>query len=334
MTRRIPAIVVAVVGVVFIVLTFARNLFSVGPAFEEMIGDFRPALADEVIETYRADIQGLTAVAEEFQTAVAPGMAAQLGMSVEQFQQFVGEQFPAVATGVAALPELGPEFGGLIDLLDQQQENFVKADEIPTKDLSATTVPWMIFLIGLLAIGVGALMWTRGRLGAYAAVVLGVLVIVASFAMSLPDKSVGADDLNDALKPVYTPETIAQAGFGLQIVGAMGEQMQSEMLPALSQQLGLSAAELSGFLGQNFPATAQALTTMPDSMGRFQTLVNTFDANLDNYETLRPVAFSPIIWTLIVGSVVVLAMGVLLIVVKEEAVVDLQATRSEETVSV
>jgi hypothetical protein len=72
----------------------------------------------------------------------------------------------------------------------------------------------------------------------------------------------------------------------------------------------MSGEELQTFLGENFPATAGALATMPDSMERFQGLVATFDANLDNYETLTSVTFAPIIWTVIIGGAVVLMMGI------------------------
>ena len=79
MQRRIAPLVVVLVGVLFIGLAFVNNLFAVGPAFEEMIDDFRPHLTDESIETYQTDIQGLSAVAEEFETSLAPALSEQLG---------------------------------------------------------------------------------------------------------------------------------------------------------------------------------------------------------------------------------------------------------------
>ena len=42
-------------------------------------------------------------------------------------------------------------------------------------------------------------------------------------------------------------------------------------------------------------------------MGRFDVLVSNFENNLDNYETLKPVGFSSIIWTLFIGGLVTLA---------------------------
>ena len=82
-----------------------------------------------------------------------------------------------------------------------------------------------------------------------------------------------------------------------------------EMLPALAQQLEMQPDELSGFIGENFPAMAGVMANMESTMGRFQGMVTSFDSNLDNYETLKPVKFVPIIWTLIVAGVGLVIFG-------------------------
>ena len=260
MRRFLAPGLVATAGLVFIIVTLVQNLFGVGTAFEEMITDFRPALQDEVIAQYRADIEGLSAVAEEFQASVAPGMAEAMGMTPEGFGAMVQEQFPAVAQGMALLPEAAPTFAGLIDTLADQQSNFQSADEIPTKTFVAQTVPWGFTIIGLIAIGIAVMMLlNRSRTYSIAALVLGVLIVAGSFVMSLPGKSADADDLNAALEPVYTVETIEGAAGALQVIGAMGEQMSGTMMPALGEQLGMDQDGLNQFMGQQFPATAQAM---------------------------------------------------------------------------
>jgi hypothetical protein len=45
-------------------------------------------------------------------------------------------------------------------------------------------------------------------------------------------------------------------------------------------------------------------------MGRFTTMVETFDAHLEDYETISDVAFVPIVWTLIIGGAVALLAGI------------------------
>jgi hypothetical protein len=307
---RIPALIVMMVGVVLIGTTVMNDLFQVGPAFEGLTDDFRPAMTAQAIETARTDVATLGAAGEEFQTTVAPAMAEQLGMTPEEFQAFVGEQFPAVGDGMAGLPQIVPTFAGLIDTLDAQRDLFASADAIPTTNLPATTIPWALLIAGILSLALGVFMWFVPRIGGIVAIVLGAMLVVVPFALSLPTKAADADQLNANLQPVYTAEMIGQASVALKTVGAMGTEMSGTMLPALADQLGMTEEELQAFLGENFPATATALQAMPASMERFQGLVGTFEANLDNYDTMKSVSFEPIIWTVIVGGAVMFFMGI------------------------
>ena len=307
--RKISGGLVILVGVVFIVVTLINNLFAVGPAFEEMITDFRPLLAEESLNTARADIAVLDAAGTEFQTAVAPGMAQALGMTPEEFAGMVQSEYPAVAQGMQALPEITATFSGLIDTLDSQRALFESADAIPTDDLPATTVPWIITISGLLAIAAGVMLFMPGRVWAIVAAVLGAVLLITTFALNLPQKAADADELNENLTPIYTQELIDGAEGSLAIVGAMGQEMQAKMLPDLAASLGMSPDELNAFMGENFPATAAAMQSMPESLPRFEAFVATFAMNLDNYETIQPVAFTPIIWMMVIGGILILLAG-------------------------
>jgi hypothetical protein len=310
---------VIVVGIGLVTLGFARNLFAVGPAFEEMIDDFRPALTDEAIAALRADLSGLDAVAAEFGASVAPAMAAQLHMTVEEFTAYVAAEFPGVSEGMALVPDAVVGFSGLVDVLDQQQENFAAADEIPVESLPATTVPWAILAVGALFVVLGVAMLTRSdNRASVATAAFALIVVVGVLLVGLPGKSSAADDLNDALAPVYTVETVDGASATLAVVSGMGAELQNDMLPALGARLGLDGPALEAFLAENFPVTASALAGMPGTIERFERLVAVFDANLDNYETLRPVAFVPITWSLMVGSIVAGAAGLAALRRREE----------------
>ncbi len=307
---RIPAVIVMLVGVVLIGTTVMNNLFKVGPAFENLTAGFRPVLTAQAIETARADVAALGAAGIEFQTAVVPAMADRLGMTPEAFQAFVGERFPGVADGMAALPQIVPTFSGLIDTLDAQRGVFASADAIPTSSIPATTIPWALLIAGIVSLALGLFMWFVPRAGGIVAIALGAALVAVPFALSLPSKASDADQMNANLQPVYTPALITQAGGAVTTVGTMGTEMSDTMLPALADTLGMTAPELQTFLGDNFPATAAALQTMPASMERFQGLVRTFDTNLANYDTLKPVSFAPIIWTVIAAGAVLFVMGV------------------------
>lgn len=306
--RTTIAGLVMAVGAIFLIVTVWQNLFAVGPAFEELTDGFRPILTDEALSQASTDIDGLAAVAQEFESDLFPALSAALGMDGPQLQEFMEESFPAVATGVAALPEISSTFDGLVTTLGEQQEVFMSADQIPTNNLPATTIPWGLTLAGLLVIGVGLLIWRRGFLGATAAVGVGVFLVAVTLILSLTSKAADADELNDNLYPFYTAELVTGAQGALQTVGAMGSEMQTVMLPALGEQLQMQPAEMEQFLGQ-FPATATALQTLPDTMERFEGMVTAFDDNLENYDTMHPVAFAPIIWMLVIGGAVVLVLG-------------------------
>lgn len=298
-------------GVGLMAITLISNLFAVGPAFENLIVDFRPALTQSSIDTARADIAGLSAVQSEFTTKLAPALSQQLKMTPEQFNGFVSQNFPAVAAGMGALPSVVPTFNGLIDTLDEQRPLFASADAIPTENLPATTVPWAMFGAGLLVLLIGLLMLRSLKAGAASAIVVGLLLLLMPVALSLPAKAADADQLNANLKPVYTQELVTNAKGALATVGAMGNEMQTKMLPALATQLKMTPEQLQTFLGSNFPATAQALQTMPASMERFNGLVQVFDKNLANYNILKPVGLASLILILMVVGGLVAGLGAL-----------------------
>lgn len=308
---KVVAILVILMGAGLIAITLISNLFAVGPAFENLIVDFRPALTQSSIDTARTDIAGLSAVQTEFSTKLAPALSQQLKMTPTQFNGFVSQNFPAVAAGMNALPSVVPTFNGLIDTLDKQRPLFASADAIPTTSLPATTVPWALLGAGILVFLIGLLMLRSPKAGGAAAIVVGLLLLLMPVALSLPAKAADADQLNANLKPVYTQALVTNATGALATVGAMGNEMQTKMLPALATQLKMTPEQLQTFLGTNFPATAQALQTMPASMERFNGLVKVFDKNLANYNTLKPVGLAKLILILMVAGGLVAGLGAL-----------------------
>jgi hypothetical protein len=305
MPLKVSGGLAVIIGIVFLAMTMINNLFEVGPAFEELIDDFRPVLTDESLDTARADIAVLEAAGIEFQTVVGPAMAQAFGMTPEQFGGMVESQYPAVAQGMEALPAITETFTGLIDTLDSQGDLFASADAIPSDDLPANTVPWIIAISGVLALGLGVMMFKPGPIWAILVLALGVILVISTVVLSLPQKAADADQLNENLTPIYTQDLIDRANASLVVIGAMGEQMQTAMLPDLAAQLGMTLDELNVFMGEQFPATAAAMQSMPESLPRFNAFVGIFDANLDNFETIQPVAFSPIIWAFLLGGVLI-----------------------------
>lgn len=308
--RTTAGVLIALVGVAFIGSVIVNELFSVGPAFERMSDGFRPVMASEHVDALKQDLAGMSAVGEEFTTTAVPTISGALGVTPEAFTASMATDFPDVAAGLEALPGVVTSFEGVVGTLEAEQERFADADAIPTSSLPTITVPWGLVIAGaiLLLLGIWVVVGA-GRGAALAAVIVGALLVVVPVLLSLPTKAASADTMNENLEPVYTQEMIGGGGQALAVFGAMGTQMQEEMLPALGAQLGMDEAGLNAFLQENLPAMAGALAAMPDAMGRFTLTVETFQAHLDDYETLKPVAFTPIVWTMIVGGVVALLAG-------------------------
>ena len=311
---KVAAVLVMLVGAGLVATTLISNLFAVGPAFENLITDFRPALTQQSIDTAHADIAGLAAVQTEFSTKLVPALSQQLKMTPDQFNGFVSQNFPKVAAGMGALPTAIPTFDGLINTLDKQRPLFASADAIPTKSLPATTVPWALLGAGVLVFLIGLAALRSPKAGGAAALVVGLVLLVVPMVLSLPGKAADADQLNANLKPIYTRALVDNAKGALGTIGAMGAEMQTTMLPALATQLKMTPEQLQSFLGTNFPATAKALQTMPATMERFNGLVKVFDNNLGNYETLKPVGLARLILILMVSGGLVAVLGAVSVV--------------------
>ncbi len=307
--RMAIAVAMMVLGLSFMGLTLVVNLFNVGSSFESLTDGFRPVMTQQSVTAAQQDIATLSAASAEYQAKVVPTLAKQLGVTPAQLTWLMSQQYPAVSKGMTVLPTMVPAFNGIVTTLDQQRPLFASADAIPTKDQPATTLPWMLLFTGAGVLGLGIYTWFAPRRGAEIAVVVGALLVAAPFMLSLPQKAADADQMNSNLKPFYTQQLITNATAGLTTVGAMGTEMQTKMVPALAEQLNMTPAQLQTYMAANFPATAKALSDMPAAMGRFDSLVTTFQQHLSDYKVLKPVSLAPIVWFMIVGGGLLLLLG-------------------------
>jgi flagellar motor component MotA len=309
MSKRLPALGVLAIGVIVILVVVITSLFPISMAFEEVTDGLRPIMTQEVIDTAKDDVAALGGVYDEFNNDIAPAVAGALEMSSDELGEFIGTNFPAVADGVAALPEIGSLLDDVVGLLDEQRSNFEQGDAIPLSFLPVPVVPFLVVVVGVAAILIGIIMLDEGRRAWIAALVLGLVVIAVVFGFGLMSKASATDDLNDALKPVYTQETVDAAGNALGVVGAMGEQLTTEMVPALADTLGMDDAAMGEFLGQ-FPTTSTVLENFDDVLGRFVALATPLAEQLDNYETVKPIVLSPIVLAVLVAGLLLIACAI------------------------
>jgi hypothetical protein len=307
--RRVAAALMVLVGGALVAVTFFANLYNVGPAFDRMTDGFRPIMTQQSIQAARQDTAGLAVAGTEMPSKMLPALAQQLNMTPAQLNGMLTQQYPDVAAGIRALPQVTPSLNNLINTLDEQRGNFALADAIPTKSLPATTVPWALLAVGIVAIGLGIVVWFTPKAGAITATVLGAALIAVPLSLNMVSKAAAADSLNSGLKPVYNEQLVVGAQQSLQTLSAMGTQLQEKMLPALATQLHMQPAQLTALLQQQFPATAAALNGMPAAFAHFDKMITQFDKHLADYNVVKPVEFTPIAWLMISGGIALFVLG-------------------------
>lgn len=311
--RQLSAAVVVLSGIALVVLAVATRLPARSSSLESLVDDLRPLMADETVAAARADLDSLDAAAAELWAALPPLVAQANGVSDAKAVEFLSTNFPATMEGLAAVPAISERFGGMVDLLDEEQERFASTDAIPVSSLSARTVGWGIIVAGVGLALAGA--WTLRGGSALPSVALGTAVVVVGVGASLPAKSSDADTLSANVAPIFTEATVAEATAALGAVDAMATELSAEAFPALGAMLGLEAEQFDAVLAQEFPASSAALAELPATSGRFGGLVATIDANLANYDDLEPIDLSTIVSLVLAaaGAAMFAGLGVLVL---------------------
>lgn len=293
MIRRIAAVLVLLTGAFWLVSPFALGYSDKTAAVGDLTDDFRPVFTDAGLEQTNADIGTVNAFVTQFQEEAVPALAQQLGISPEELVSTLGQQYPEVGAGMQQLPESLPYFTGMVDQLNQQQDNFHDADAIPTGFLPPETVHWLFVVLGIVTLLLGGfLLRTRptdsGRPAGsglpITVAALGAAVVAITLLISVPQKTQAVDEMTDAFRPVFTHPGAQQSRDYLTAIQKMNDQLGGEALPGLAQMMGVAPDQFAASLGEQFPDVATGLQEMPDILARFDTLVGKIENNVDTFQ--------------------------------------------------
>jgi hypothetical protein len=186
-------------------------------------------------------------------------------------------------TPVKSVPDLRTYFSAdVIPVLETQKGNFASLD-------GSSTVDWiapLLLIVGIVVILLALIMIARnlrGRVGrgeamAGATVVLavGVGVVVLVLAVSLVPRVSDGQKLLDALRPANDPTRVKGDRAGIEMVSAIadtedpimtaqggGAAEVPKLIAFVSDQTGLSQADVVGALQKNFPHTLALLQAIP-----------------------------------------------------------------------
>jgi hypothetical protein len=147
------------------------------------------------------------------------------------------------------------------------------------------------------------------RKSLWAVVVVGLMMVVAPFALGLPSKASAGQDMMDGFRPIMQPANVEKtaayyndtfvplgdvvpaltaenmAKFNTYVQGftAMGVDAQN-LVPALAQAMNMTEPQVQQFMVAQFPAMTQLLQDLPTMQKDFGDIVGLMEANVTIFE--------------------------------------------------
>ena len=150
-TKLLVPVAVAI-GAVLVVAPVMLSVPAKAQAVDDLTDAFRPLFSAEGMVTTRGHLDTVHAMVDSLVADALPALADGLGMPAADFQAFLGEQFPAVATGLASIDEILGRFDGLVATVESDATSFHRADSIPTGGTPTTLLHWLFVVPGLVLV--------------------------------------------------------------------------------------------------------------------------------------------------------------------------------------
>jgi hypothetical protein len=160
--------------------------------------------------------------------------------------------------------------------------------------------------------------------------VIGVVLVITPFALSLPSKSSAGqrllDNFHSLMQPTHVNTTVRyydQTFVPLRPVAITAVTAGGEipkLIPALAKPLHMTPTQVQQFLGTSFPATAKLLgelpllapvfSKVPPGIAFFKPLIDTMQANVSNYAKVDSLPdFRLFTWFFVLPGVLLVALA-------------------------
>ena len=164
----------------------------------------------------------------------------------------------------------------------------------------------------------------RSVLAAPVALGLGLVLVIAPLAMSVPAKTQAVDDLTDAFRPAFSDSGLATTREYLDTVHAMVDELVADALPALAAGLEMPEADFQAFLAEQFPDVAAGLGSIDEILGRFDGLVAAVESDVDSFRGADSIPTSGtdttlLHWLFVVPGLALVVVGATGVVISRRA---------------
>jgi hypothetical protein len=308
--RKAVATVVVVCGLGLLVVPFTLSLFDRAPAGERVTDRFRQTMSVDGLHHLATNFGTMGGLVDQFVHATSPQLAHDLHMSPGAYRAYVSREFPAVATGVKGIPPLVAFVTPVAAQLEALHPQFASIDSLPFLGLPLTTVPWILLALGATLIGLGVMIWrTRGRTPLLIAAVLGTAMIAVPLALSYPRKASNATKVAAVGRVALSRPAATGAQTANRLVDGMVTQVDTQMIPAVAQRLGLRPAALRASIATNDPAVAKGLAASPSIKPGAVELVRRQVASVSDAAEMNGLNFTGLPWYIMGPGIALLLSG-------------------------
>jgi hypothetical protein len=144
---RAAAIAAAVIGLLLVVVPIVLSLPSKAADADEMNENLKPVYTQELVAGAQQSLQVVDAMGTQMTEEMLPALAAQLGMDEAALQGFLGENLPAMAAGMQAMPEAMGRFTELVGTFEQHLEDYQTIS-----DVAFVPIVWTLIIGGAIAL--------------------------------------------------------------------------------------------------------------------------------------------------------------------------------------
>jgi hypothetical protein len=145
-----------ITGLVMSIGLLATSMYGKASAADEMTAAFKPVFAAQSVQQARSLTNDATAMSNELTQSAVPTLASALHVTPTQLAAGMATSYPAVVTGMQALPGIVQRMQVATSLIESQADNFAKTAAIPWEPGSMVGVFWAMMAPAILLIAVGA----------------------------------------------------------------------------------------------------------------------------------------------------------------------------------
>ncbi len=141
-SSKVLSVIIFIVGLGLIIAPFGYKMFDRAPAGATMMKAFEPVLTRPNVTKFQGHMRTFKGM-QDGMNKMIPALAQQMGMSTDAMNQMISQQFPGIAKGIQQMDTMGKDFNTVITVMNQNVDNFQKADQLPMN-----TMPWFFIIAG------------------------------------------------------------------------------------------------------------------------------------------------------------------------------------------